>query len=771
MTPVQVRLQSLRLKGSKSSTISSVVVPLNVKASNNPDDIDVGEELTGNKIKKEDLLKTLNLFFRRQPIKKLSEDHGLDNKLFAQAFVSFRTYCLESSVLSPELHVVLSDILQGHGHVDDLFSYFMKHARLVFPHLECIDELRKISDSRSPAQLYPEARMSERKIIFHCGPTNSGKTYHALKRFIEAESGVYCGPLKLLAVEVNAKCNEAGTPCDLVTGEERTYAKSDQDPAKHVASTVEMVSTSSTCEVAVIDEIQMLRDPQRGWAWTRALLGIPAKEIHLCGEEAAADVMRELLMPIGEELEIRRYKRLTKLTIEDRALETLDNVQPGDCIVCFNKNDIYQVTMYLEKQGHDVAVIYGGLPPTTKLAQAKRFNDPNDKCKILVATDAIGMGLNLSIKRIVFYSIIKTTVNSKGEKDMELISVSQALQIAGRAGRYKTDYENGSVTTFRAQDLDELKNVLSQPVDPIAAAGILPTADQMELFAYHLPNASLSNLIDIFVSLCQIDSTYYFMCNVEEFKMLADMIQHIALPLRTRYVFCCSPINKNSPFVCTMFVKYARNFSLNEPMTMEWLCRNIGWPFKQPGKIGELMFLEQVFDVLDVYLWLSYRFPDMFPDQALVRDMQKEIDLLIYSGVVRITRLLRDLSQDKVIHPKAKEKVRNVEAFLDEPSDKHSGAKSTKITKSSALKALDKLLEDHVVKNVNSEKIGRSETRTLKKTRKSISQQVLGGAEATPDSLADKLVSTGVITPKMLELLKDEWKKTSADLRSEKKKK
>ena len=74
---------------------------------------------------------------------------------------------------------------------------------------------------------------------------------------------------------------------------------------------------------------------------------------------------------------------------------SLKNVLPGDCIVCFSKNDIYNVSRAIESSGREVAVIYGSLPPGTKLAQAAKFNDPNHTCKILVATDAIGMGLNL----------------------------------------------------------------------------------------------------------------------------------------------------------------------------------------------------------------------------------------------------------------------------------------------------------------------------------------------------------------------------------------
>lgn len=96
---------------------------------------------------------------------------------------------------------------------------------------------------------------------------------------MEAESGIYCGPLRLLASEVFRRTNAADVRCDLVTGEDRQYAISNLEPSKHLSSTVEMLSLEMRTEVAVIDEIQMLRDDQRGWAWTRALLGVAAEEV------------------------------------------------------------------------------------------------------------------------------------------------------------------------------------------------------------------------------------------------------------------------------------------------------------------------------------------------------------------------------------------------------------------------------------------------------------------------------------------------------------
>lgn len=373
-------------------------------------------------------------------------------------------------------------------------------------------------------------------------------------------------------------------------------------------SNCELILLIFLLKVAVIDEIQMLKDVSRGWAWTRALLGIVAEEIHVCGEAAAIDAVKEVVLMAGEEVEVRNYKRLTELTIEDEALGSLANIRPGDCIVCFNKADIFSATRQLEAMGKECAVIYGSLPPGTKLAQAQKFNDPQHSCKVLVATDAIGMGLNLNIGRVIFNSLIKPSMNEKGEKEMELITTSQALQIAGRAGRYGTQFAHGYVTTFKNEDLPSLKRLLASQPDPISQVGLHPTAEQIELYAYHLPNATLSNLVDMFVRLSTVDDSLFFMCNIDDFKFLADMIQHVPLPLRARYVFCCAPINRKMTFLCSMFLKFARQYSQNEAITFDWLCRQIGWPFASPNTLLDLVHLESVFDVLDLYLWLSYRF-------------------------------------------------------------------------------------------------------------------------------------------------------------------
>jgi hypothetical protein len=127
--------------------------------------------------------------------------------------------------------------------------------------------LQASSDLRLPHEWYPYARLMKRKIYFHGGPTNSGKTYHALKRLRDADQakggGIFCGPLRLLALEIYEKLNQEGAYASLITGQEKRYVPF----ASHTACTIEMVLLDKEYDVAVVDEIQMIADPFRGWAW------------------------------------------------------------------------------------------------------------------------------------------------------------------------------------------------------------------------------------------------------------------------------------------------------------------------------------------------------------------------------------------------------------------------------------------------------------------------------------------------------------------------
>lgn len=255
---------------------------------------------------------------------------------------------------------------------------------------------QKLADFRYPGEWYPKARSMQRTIHLHVGPTNSGKTYHALQRLKKSKSGFYAGPLRLLAQEVYHRFKSEGVPTSLVTGDDVKTPEDGQIP-RIVSNTVEMVSVGQEYDVGVIDEIQMISNAQRGWAWTRAVLGCQAKELHLCGETRAVPLIRELCALTGDTMEIHRYERLNRLEVMDKSLKgNLNNLQKGDCVVAFSRVGIHALKADIEKvTGRRAAIVYGGLPAEIRTQQANLFNDPDNDYDFLVASDAIGMGLNL----------------------------------------------------------------------------------------------------------------------------------------------------------------------------------------------------------------------------------------------------------------------------------------------------------------------------------------------------------------------------------------
>ena len=259
---------------------------------------------------------------------------------------------------------------------------------------------------QNPAEWHGPARSARRKIIFHVGPTNSGKTYQALQALATSRVGVYAGPLRLLALEIYDRLNKGlippvgadpegvyPRPCSLITGEEQRI-----DPdATLSSSTIEMLALNVKYDVAVIDEIQMIADEQRGSAWTNALLGLTADEIHVCGEETAVPLVQQLLADTGDEIIVNRYKRLSPLQVAKQSVDgNLADIQRGDCVVAFSRRDIFIHKHLIEqKTGLRCAVAYGKLPPEVRAEQALLFNKPDGGYPVMVASDAIGMGLNL----------------------------------------------------------------------------------------------------------------------------------------------------------------------------------------------------------------------------------------------------------------------------------------------------------------------------------------------------------------------------------------
>jgi ATP-dependent RNA helicase SUPV3L1/SUV3 len=262
-----------------------------------------------------------------------------------------------------------------------------------------LERQRAMMDCRYPMEWFPRARLVKRVLHLHVGPTNSGKTYQALKKLEDAKVGCYAGPLRLLAQEIYSRMNARGKPTWLVTGDDQQVPNIPFDTSSGeniTACTVEMIDFERYYDVAVIDEVQMAADTNRGHSWTAAIVGVPAKEVHLCGEERTVPLIQEIARSLGEELIIHRYQRLSPLAVMDRPLGHMSRLEKGDCIVCFSVMRIHAMKRYVEKMTNKrVAIIYGSLPPEVRAQQARLFNDQSNEYDFLVASDAIGMGLNL----------------------------------------------------------------------------------------------------------------------------------------------------------------------------------------------------------------------------------------------------------------------------------------------------------------------------------------------------------------------------------------
>lgn len=285
----------------------------------------------------------------------------------------------------------------------------------------------------------------ERRFILHIGGTNSGKTYTAIERLKSAAKGVYAGPLRLLALEVYDKMVEAGVPCNMVTGQEQYYT----DNSRCIAATVEMVELYEKYDIAVIDEVQMINDPYRGHIWLNLILRLQADEIHLCMAPEVENVVCSILDNYNEKYEIIRHERTTQLIFEDRPYNINTDITRGDALILFSKKEVLDVAARLEQKGIKVSTIYGSLPPQIRKRQFEMFL--SGETKVVVATDAIGLGVNLPIRRIVFMNISKFDGAHRRQ-----LNEYEIRQIAGRAGR-RGIYDCGYVTSTSRGNIDILK--------------------------------------------------------------------------------------------------------------------------------------------------------------------------------------------------------------------------------------------------------------------------------------------------------------------------
>lgn len=450
-----------------------------------------------------------------------------------------------------------------------------------------------------------------RRFIALLGPTNSGKTHRAIDALAKANTGVYLAPLRLLALEnyerlLEARPHGRELKVSLVTGEERRI----MEGATHVASTVEMLDTRTRVNVAVIDEIQMLGDRDRGAAWTAAVCGAPADVVYLLGSPEARRAVEALAERLECPLEMHILKRKAPLTMEPGPVRKLRNLRRGDAVIAFSRRDILMWRDLITESGFSVATIYGNLSPDVRRAQAARFR--NGEADIVVGTDAIAMGLNLPIERIV----MTTTTKYNGYEEEE-VPAALARQIAGRAGRFGV-HEEGFVAGYDHETHDVMRSLLKEKVPPVASAGfsVAPTLEHLHRIVSVTGEQSLTRLFKRFVHNIDVPDGFFFPSISEEQSERALWLDTFALSVAEKFTLSLVPVSSRVPALHDAWQDWAHALAKHR------VCR----PHHDPGALlrQNLQEVEDTCRMYSAYAWLGYRCPEYFPDIDLAHEIARE---------------------------------------------------------------------------------------------------------------------------------------------------
>ncbi len=457
---------------------------------------------------------------------------------------------------------------------------------------------------------------AEQRVLLHVGPPNSGKTHQALDALSVANNGWYLAPLRLLAFEVFDRLNQRGIPCNLLTGEEFIPVPG----AQVTAATIEMFNPNRSGDCVVIDEAQMLADPDRGWAWTRALMEAQAPDIHVIGPPSARDLIQRLGGAAEIPMEIVEHQRLAPIALAHDAWP-LEMLPERTILVAFSRRMVLHLKTELEMQKRHVSVVYGNLPPEVRRKQADRFAD--GKTEICVATDAVGMGLNLPADRVCFYELEKYD-----GREMRPLLPSEVHQIGGRAGRYgiSTAGEIGATTR---RGLKMLKSLYAIQPDDLTHARVAPVVEDLELLPGSLARrfAQWAELQSIPESLKGVLKPADIDERIALARMLTDKeVNQLGLAAAVRLVN--APTRENSRF-------YWRDCAT--AILKEWA---MPLPPEAPIQIDndhDLEVTEHCITCADIYLWLSRReeFHLFAPDEEKVREMRQVWSMSIDGALLR----------------------------------------------------------------------------------------------------------------------------------------
>ena len=457
--------------------------------------------------------------------------------------------------------------------------------------------------------LYPLARGMHRKFILHLGPTNSGKTWESIQRLQTARHGIYLGPLRLLAFEQFEGLNLADVPCSLVTGEERILVPD----SRIQSSTIEMADLETEYDIAVIDECQMIADRDRGGAWSAAVLGLCAEEIHICASPDAEGLLTAMITDCGDEMRIVRHERMAPLAMEEGGFHFPSGVRKGDALIVFSKARVHALAAELKQKGFEVSLIYGALPPDVRRNQAERFR--RGETEVVVSTDAIAMGMNLPIARVVFM---------EGEKfDGDItrqLTDSEIRQIAGRAGRYG-QYDIGYVNAYGFKTM--VAGALARPAMPLTTAVIRFPESLLGL------PLTLTETLNQWISMK--DRDYFSKASTMRMMSLAARMETPKTDKRLLYEFLCIPFDEEEPRLLEIWKSMYHAESIHGHYDVEAVLPEFRDP--ETCTVAMLDRLEADYRLCDLCYNYARRFLDR-PDSLLAEIQQRKE--LISSGIIHV---------------------------------------------------------------------------------------------------------------------------------------
>ena len=491
---------------------------------------------------------------------------------------------------------------QPHGFkqkVEQIINVWSEEAKEVY----YIEQVEKELNFKAFEQSFPLARSMKRKFSIFVGKTNSGKTFAAMNALAQGESGVYLAPLRLMAQEGQDALFDRKVLANLVTGEE----KKQFDGATHVSSTVEMCNMTRPVDVAVIDEIQMIADESRGWAWSQALVGVPAKHVVLVGSEEALPFILPIIDSLGEEYEVTKFERKTPLHIHD-GLKKFKELKAGDCVVVFSRKNALEMKNAIEASGKKCSVIYGNLSPDVRRSEANKFKSGENP--ILVATDAIGMGLNLPISRLFF-----STLEKFDGIESRYLNVSEIKQIAGRAGRYGFA-EFGEVGLLM-NDSHHDRTLLHKAVyggyemAEDTRVPIAPNLKQIETICATIGKDDLYAALIFFKEKMVKGHDLYKTANLEDMIEIASLLKNKKLDLANGLHYSCVPIDTNSETHMKHFFKWVNSHIAGREITAPTLPDVVELEKNDSYSLYEA---ENYVKLCMAYRWLHYKYPETYLD-------------------------------------------------------------------------------------------------------------------------------------------------------------